>query len=69
MGYLSDFQNGSRLFVLTFLSCSKKVSQTASGRRAGCGLKKGMDAGVPSTCFDDKTANPSVSTTLLTVCF
>jgi hypothetical protein len=22
--------------------CSKKVSQTASGRRAGCGLKKGM---------------------------
>jgi hypothetical protein len=37
-------------FVLTFLSCSKKVSQAEGGRRAGFCLKKGMDASVQSTC-------------------
>jgi hypothetical protein len=34
-----------RHFLLTFCCCRQKVSRTASGRRAGCCVKKAMDGG------------------------
>jgi hypothetical protein len=34
-----------RHFLLTFCCCRQKVSRTASGRRAGCGVKKAMNGG------------------------
>jgi hypothetical protein len=34
-----------RHFLLTFCYCRQKVSRAASGRRAGCCVKKVMDGG------------------------
>ncbi len=48
---LQMFKFSPEKFVLTFLSCSKKVSQSASGRRAGRCLKSGMDSSAHSTYF------------------